>query len=166
MVIFLVLFFLQSNTLLAQPEIEITKIDICFGDKDLTPRYDQKNDKFNDESLKDVLTKKAKQKVTRGRNIEDSVGDKTPALGSNETVTNPAHDAGLLSTIVEAYDRHFNLRTSPDDWWNIIARNVAQSLDENGDKNPVKDFFVDHEEKETIEIRLPGRADETDYNWL
>ena len=122
MVIFLVLFFLQSNTLLAQPEIEITKIDICFGDKDLTPRYDQKNDKFNDESLKDVLTKKAKQKVTRGRNIEDSVGDKTPALGSNETVTNPAHDAGLLSTIVEAYDRHFNLRTSPEDWWYHIIQ--------------------------------------------
>ena len=112
--------FLQSNTLAAlddQPKI----IDICFGDKDLTPRFDEPM-KFNDENLKDVLTQKAKKKVARGPNIEDTVGDKTPVLGSNDNVTNPAHDAGLLSTIVEAYDRHFNLRTSPDDWWYHIIQ--------------------------------------------
>ena len=70
MVIFLVV-FLQSNTL-AQKPIKI--VDICFGEKDLSPRYDEKIDKFNDENLKDVLTKKAKKKATRGRNIEDTVG--------------------------------------------------------------------------------------------
>ena len=71
MVIFLVV-FLQSNTFAQQKPIKI--VDICFGDKDLSPRYDKKIDKFNDENLKDVLTQKAKKKATRGRNIEDTVG--------------------------------------------------------------------------------------------
>ena len=72
MVIFLVVFFLQSKTLASQKPIK--SVDICFGEKDLSPRYDEKIDKFNDENLKDVLTQKAKKKVTRGRNIEDTVG--------------------------------------------------------------------------------------------
>ena len=95
-------------------------IDICHGEKDLPPRK-PRND-INNENLKDVLTLKAKQNVKRGSNIEDLVGDKTPVLGSNEKVTNPRHDAGLLSTIVEAYDKHYNLRTSPDDWWYHIIQ--------------------------------------------
>ena len=95
-------------------------IDICHGEKDLTPRK-PRND-INNENLKDVLTLKAKKNVERGSNTENFVGDKTPVLGSNDKVTNPWHDAGLLSTIVEAYDMHYNLRTSPDDWWYHIIQ--------------------------------------------
>merc|ERR1719367_2503005 len=37
------------------------------------------------------------------------VGNKTPVLGSMDKVTDPGHDAGLLSTIYEAYGNHYNL---------------------------------------------------------
>ena len=33
-----------------------------------------------------------------------------------------------------------------------IVRNVAQAIDENGEKNRVRKFFVDHEGKKTIEV--------------
>ena len=114
-ILILVLFF---HSTLSQNKI----IDICHGEKDLTPRKQPRNDNINNENLKDVLTLKAKKNLERGSNIEDFVGDKTPVLGSNDKVTNPRHDAGLLSTIVEAYDMHYNLRTSPDDWWYHIIQ--------------------------------------------
>jgi len=76
------------------------------------------------------------------------------------------HDFGFFSTILACYNNHWVLRTSPDDWWNVIVRNVAQAVDTNGEKNKVREFFVDHEGKKTIEVVLPGRLDQVDYSWL
>ena len=45
------------------------------------------------------------------------LGNKTPVLGSSDVVTSTGHDAGLLSSILVAYNGHFNLRTGPEDWW-------------------------------------------------
>jgi len=75
-------------------------------------------------------------------------------------------DWGFLAAILACYNNHWVLRTTPDDWWTIIARNIAQSIDDNAEKNPVKDFFTDNEEEETIEVKLPGRAHLVEYNWL
>ena len=75
-------------------------------------------------------------------------------------------DFGFFSAILACYNNHWVLKTSPDDWWNVIARNVAQHVDENGEKNKVRDFFVDHQGKKTIEIFLPGRLDQIEYDWL
>ena len=76
------------------------------------------------------------------------------------------HDWGFFSAILACYNNHWVLRTSPDDWWNVIVRNVAQAIDKNGEKNKVRDFFVEHEGKKTIEVILPGRLDNIDYSWL
>ena len=64
------------------------------------------------------------------------------------------------------YNNHWVLRTSPDDWWNVIVRNVAAAIDENANKPNVRKFFVEHEGKEMIEIVLPGRLDQVNYSWL
>ena len=76
------------------------------------------------------------------------------------------NDWGFFSTILACYNNHWVLRTSPDDWWNVIVRNIAQAVDTNGEKNKVRDFFVNHEGKKTIEVVLPGRLDQVDYSWL
>jgi len=75
-------------------------------------------------------------------------------------------DWGFFSTILACYNNHWTLRTSPDDWWNVIVKTVANAVDTNGDKKPVREFFVDHQGKKTIEVILPGRLDNVDYKWL
>ena len=86
--------------------------------------------------------------------------------GSKSVDLNYDHDWGFFSTILACYNNHWVLRTSPDDWWNVIVRNIAQAVDTNGEKNKVRDFFVNHEGKKTIEVVLPGRLDQIDYSWL
>jgi len=75
-------------------------------------------------------------------------------------------DWGFFSTILACYNNHWTLRTSPDDWWNVIVKTVANAVDTNGDKKLVREFFVDHQGKKTIEVILPGRLDNIDYKWL
>ena len=54
-------------------------------------------------------------------------------------------DFGFFSAILACYDNHWVLQTSPDDWWNVIVRTVAQAVDENGNKDSVRKVFVEHE---------------------
>jgi hypothetical protein len=46
------------------------------------------------------------------------------------------------------------LKTSPDDWWNVIVRNVAQAVNDNGENETVRDFFVAHQGKKEIAINV------------
>ena len=46
---------------------------------------------------------------------EPPIGSKTTAIGSNDEVSVAYYDAGLLSTVLDAYNNHFILRTGPDD---------------------------------------------------
>ena len=74
-------------------------------------------------------------------------------------------DLGFFSAILACYNNHWVLRTSPDDWWNVIVRVVAQAVDENGDKERVRSLFVDHEGKKDITIIVPHLGT-VDYSWL
>jgi len=97
------------------------------------------------------------------------VGNKTPVLGSLDKVTDPGHDAGLLSTIYEAYGNHYNLRTGPEDWWFTIIQTVALAIDENSKSDKVRKFFVQHEGKKELEVIVgppPLKLDSIDYTWL
>merc|ERR1712062_256327 len=82
------------------------------------------------------------------------VGDKTPVLGSMDRVTDAGHDAGLLSTIYEAYGNHYNLRTGPEDWWYTIIQTVALAIDENSKSDEVRQFFVQHEGKKELKVTV------------
>ena len=62
------------------------------------------------------------------------------------------HNFGFFSAILACYNNHWVLRTSPDDWWNVIVRNVAQAIDDNGKKDAVRDFFVAHQGKKEIAV--------------
>merc|ERR1740122_192728 len=69
------------------------------------------------------------------------IGSKTPVLGSMDFITDAGHDAGLLSTIYEAYGNHYNLRTGPEDWWYTIIQTVALAIDENSKKSKSQRFL-------------------------
>jgi len=75
-------------------------------------------------------------------------------------------DWGFFSTILACYNNHWVLRTSPDDWWNVIVKVVANAVDTNGNDTPVRNFFVDHQGKKTIAVILPDQLDNVDYSWL
>ena len=76
------------------------------------------------------------------------------------------YDLGFFSAILACYNNHWTLKTCPDDWWNTIARTIAQNVEENAEANKVRDFFVDHGDKKDIIINLPGKLDEVNYDWL
>ena len=85
-------------------------------------------------------------------------------------VTDTKHDAGFLSTIYEAYSNHYNLRTSPEDWWYTIIQTIALAIDENFKSDAVRNFFVQHEGKKTIGVKVePDQLKNIsgiDYSWL
>jgi len=118
------------------------------------------------EETEDLIMEKDDTRILNNTGFKTMDGDMEPIVWSSSGELFYDHDWGFFAAVLACYNNHWVLKTSPDDWWNIIARNVAQNIEENGDKNPVKDFFVEKNEKETIEIRLPGKLDQVDYTWL
>jgi hypothetical protein len=76
------------------------------------------------------------------------------------------NDWGFFSAVLACYNNHWTLRTSPDDWWNVIVRNVAQAIDDNGKKDKVRNFFVDHQGQKEIRVLMPTSLDNINYSWL
>ena len=78
------------------------------------------------------------------------------------------HDFGFFSAILACYNNHWVLKTSPDDWWNVIVRNVALAVDDKGEKAEIREYFVAHEGKKSIDIRVgpPRSLPNVDYSWL
>jgi len=89
-----------------------------------------------------------------------------PALGSTENIYSLG-DCGLFAAIITAYNNHWKLRTSPDDWWFCVVKRVACAIDKNAEKESVRKMFVDHEGKKTIEVKVPDTSIYTvDYSWF
>jgi len=94
------------------------------------------------------------------------IGTKRTAIGSNEKVSVAYYDAGLLSTVLDAYNEHFILRTGPDDWWATIITTVSLAIDNNAKKNEVRKFFVTHEGKKTLSVKVGPSIYGVDYSWF
>ena len=89
--------------------------------------------------------------------------------GTSENVTDPGHDSGFLSTVYEAYGKHLNLRTSPDDWWYVITQTISLAIDGHSKEKEVRDFFVSHSGKKELEVKVgtnPLNITAIDYSWL
>ena len=88
------------------------------------------------------------------------------AVGSEETIYSIG-DCGLFAAILTAYNNHWKLRTSPDDWWFCVIKRVACAIDKNAEKESVRKMFVHHEGKKTIEVVVPDTSIYTvDYSWF
>ena len=98
--------------------------------------------------------------------LKNSKKQETEAVAGTNAEVFFDEDWGFFSAILACYNNHWVLKTGPDDWWNVIVRNVAQMVDHNGEKNKVRHFFVDHQGKKEITIVVPDRLDNVDYSWL
>ena len=116
--------------------------------------------KFKDSKLEAQPAKELFKRYT------DSSEDMVPALGSVENIYSFG-DCGLFSAIVTAYNNHWKLRTSPDDWWFCVIKRVACAIDKNAKKESVRKMFVDHKGKKTIKVEVPDTSIYTaDYSWI
>ena len=79
--------------------------------------------------------------------VRENVGNRTATLGSEEWIYTNNADCGLFAAVLTAYNKHYNLRTSPEDWWYVVARRVAIAIDQNSKKEKVRKMFVEHEGK-------------------
>lgn len=62
-------------------------------------------------------------------------------------------DLGLFQTVYEAWKNHWNLRTSPEDWWFPVACRIAKAIDEAAkNSDQVRKHFVSHDEKKKISV--------------
>ena len=50
-------------------------------------------------------------------------------IGSKQLIY-PDYDWGFLNTILTCYNNHWILKTSPEDWWNIIGYTIATAIDD------------------------------------
>jgi hypothetical protein len=75
------------------------------------------------------------------------VGTKDPIYWNNT-------DMGLFGTIYEAWAKHFNLRTCPEDWWLPVISRVARLVDDKANDNLVRKYFVNVPGKQTIEVMV------------
>ena len=91
-------------------------------------------------------------------NNRKHVGRKIPILGSkNSKVREAAGDFGFFTAVYEAYNNHWALRTTPEDWWFTIIRTVALAIDDNSNSPKVRSFFVNHNGKKELRVDVaPG----------
>ena len=101
-------------------------------------------------------------KSENDKNVD--VSNCEPVIGPSENVVYDK-DFGFFSAILACYNNHWILKTSPDDWWNVITRTVAQAVDDNGDEEKVRNFFVEHDGKKKIRIEVP-KLSTVNYSWL
>lgn len=101
---------------------------------------------------KDVEREFSRFSSKTARNI---VGDKVATLGSNEMIY-CRKDDGIFSAVLTAYNNHWKLRTSPDDWWFCVVKKVSLAIDKNAEKKAVRNLFVEHEGKKTLTVGVPS----------
>ena len=126
-----------------------------FDDSKLTPsQAKQLIDKYaiNTKCHIDVLREENSAKVKRDAILLVSKQVVT-AVGSEETVYSIG-DCGLFATVLTAYNNHWKLRTSPDDWWFCVIKQVSCAIHKNASKESVRKMFVDHEGRRTIEVEV------------
>ncbi|CAB9517568.1 expressed unknown protein [Seminavis robusta] len=89
------------------------------------------------------------------RTVADLVG-REYAIGSSMPSQEIFYqeDTGIFACVYESWKNHWNLRTSPEDWWFPVACRVAKGVDKAAKSGygseKVRELFVDHEGKENI----------------
>lgn len=93
--------------------------------------------------------------------------NKTFVLGSNSKQTDVNYDIGdigFFDTLVAAYNNHWVLRTSPEDWWMTISQKIATTIDREANHPNVRSFFVNHEGKKRLVVDAGPSIYNTNYD--
>ncbi|XP_015768186.1 PREDICTED: uncharacterized protein LOC107346853 isoform X2 [Acropora digitifera] len=103
----------------------------------------------------------------RGKKNKGAPASLIAALGSNEEIYSVGADCGLFAAVFTAYSHHYKLRTSPDDWWFCVIKQVAEAIDRSAQQESVRKMFVNHEGKRSIEVAVDDPTIYTvNYSWL
>ena len=113
-----------------------------------------------------TLVEKKKNLMRRMQTKErENPNKKTFALGSRDEVCYES-DVGFLAAVLCAYNNHWLLKTSPEDWWIAITQKVAMTIDEKANDPSVKQFFVSHEGKKQLTVKVDPSIYNVDYEWF
>jgi hypothetical protein len=83
----------------------------------------------------------------------ETVEDRTPMIGSKDEVYSQA-DVGFFESVLLAYTNHWNLRTSPDDWWFCVIKTISHHIDLYCDIPNVRKMFVNFEGKQDLMVEV------------
>ena len=129
----------------------------------------QGNTKQAKQFFKQHKAAEIREMIVKGRENQNRgiPADLIAALGSDEEIYSVGADCGMFAAVFTAYSYHYKLRTSPDDWWFCVIKQVARAIDESAQKESVRKVFVYHEGKKTVEIPVEDLTIYTvDYNWF
>ncbi|CAL4122136.1 unnamed protein product, partial [Meganyctiphanes norvegica] len=124
------------------PKIEKNKL---FGKKQHDQENGQNKWKKEDESLLEKLE---------------------PVIGPDKEEVYFDRDWGIFSAVLACYNNHWVLKSGPDDWWTVVNHIIATAMDEHGDVEEIRNFFVDHEGQKTICVEVDSTLSNMDYSWL
>lgn len=95
----------------------------------------------------DASIKKNKDSRTKVKLIRGSTDPRFSHRAKVLTVKN-----GLLSTIIEAYNNHLNLRIRPDDIWITVLAQLSAYVNGEGRAEVLRDRLVDHDGKKQLKV--------------
>ena len=150
--------------------------DLVPAERSDVPNSEAKSAQVHFESYANVFNTlcrlKASRKVDTARAADDcsqtqdvwSGGKHVASLGSEELV-HCYENNGIFSAALTAYNKHWKLRTAPDDWWFCIIKRVSLAIDTNGNKDAVRKMFVNHEGQKTLTVAVPSATiHDVDYS--
>ena len=106
---------------------------------------------------KEYLRKEERYIKQKRQKKHSCIGNRTVAIGTNDEIY-VTGDFGLLGAVLEAYNHHWNLKVSPDDFWIPVAVRIGSKINDVAKRNKVRDFFVDFDGKKEIVV------DRCEYN--
>lgn len=113
--------------------------------------------KWDEDKIKEAQVQKLKYDVSAALTMSkrcNIVENRTAVLGSTDKIYSQSN-TGFFETVLMAYNHHYNLRTSPEDWWYCVIRRVALAIDNNSSKASVRKMFVEHQGKKTLTVVVP-----------
>jgi hypothetical protein len=133
--------------------VELAKTSPPTAVKDVFRRFKE----MPAQSAVEEFAKRIEENQSRGyssKMARKNVGDRVATLGSDGMVYCD-DDNGIFSAVLAAYNNHWKLRTSPDDWWFCVVKKVSFAIDKNAEEKAVRDLFVEHEGKKELCVGVP-----------
>ena len=134
---------------------DINKIQVLRGRKEVTKKTALGNETkfslFKEYSLKNEHICDVLQKYEEYKNPECFEKNLEWVIGTDEEVWCDV-DWGFFTAILACYNNHWTLRTTPDDWWNVVVQNVSQVVNEKADLPNVRDFLSVIKERFSLKL--------------
>jgi len=151
-----------KTILLAEHLVPCQKQHYVYSSREVLLQYAKEAD--NDAEAPEWMKRNRNEGSGSGNRIH--VGQKTPVLGSSNDLLRTNGNYGFFSTILESYNNHWTLRTSPEDWWYSIIYKIALAIDHHSTNKRVRKFFVSHEGKKTLTVDVGPSIYGVDYAWF